>query len=233
MKEECLICKRPLEYLVRDEMMECAICGKQEPSKTRCVEKHYVCSDCHTEGMDSIFGLCLSETSKNPVEIVRRMMDMPFCHMHGPEHHVMVGAALLTAYHNAGGEIDLNAALHEIYSRGKAVPGGVCGFWGACGAGISAGQFVSVVTQSTPLAKEPWGLSNRMTAKALDHIGKNGGPRCCKRDSWLAILAAVDFVREHLKVEMECTIPVCSYSRKNNQCIGKRCPFSEVNHVSK
>jgi hypothetical protein len=29
------------------------------------------------------------------------LMAMPFCHMHGPEHHVMVGAALLTAYHNA------------------------------------------------------------------------------------------------------------------------------------
>ena len=23
-------------------------------------------------------------------------MEMPFCHMHGPEHHIMVGAALLT-----------------------------------------------------------------------------------------------------------------------------------------
>ena len=61
MKEECLICKAPLEYLVQDEMMECAICHKKELSKTRCVEGHYVCSDCHTQGMDSIFGLCLSE----------------------------------------------------------------------------------------------------------------------------------------------------------------------------
>lgn len=41
-----------------------------------------------------------------------------------------------------------------------------------------------------------------MTARALDSIGRVGGPRCCKRDSWLAILAAVDFVRERLGVEM-------------------------------
>ena len=27
-----------------------------------------------------------------------------------------------------------------------------------------------------------------MTARALDSIGKVGGPRCCKRDSWLACL---------------------------------------------
>ena len=230
MKEECLICKAPLEYLIHDEMMECAICHKQELSKTRCIHGHFVCSDCHTAGMDSIFGLCLSETSSDPIEIVCKMMKMPFCHMHGPEHHVMVGAALLTAYKNAGGNIILGEALKEMHSRGKAVPGGVCGFWGACGAGISAGQFMAIVTQSTPLAKEPWGLSNQMTAKALESIGKNGGPRCCKRDSWLAIHAAIDFCRAHFDVEMTKTIPVCEFSGNNNQCIGKRCPFSEKRH---
>ncbi len=224
--EECLICKAPLEYLTRDEVMECAICHKKEPSKTRCVKGHYVCSDCHTQGMDSIFGLCLSETSADPVAIVRKMMDLPFCHMHGPEHHVMVGAALLTAYRNAGGALDLETALHEMYRRGKAIPGGACGFWGACGAGIGTGQFLSIATASTPLSKEPWGLSIQMTAQALNSIGKIGGPRCCKRDSFLAILAAVDFTREHLGVEMTRTVPICSYSAKNNQCIGRRCPFS-------
>ena len=100
-REECLICKAPLEYLLQDEEMECAICHKREASKTRCVNGHYVCSDCHTQGIDSIFGLCLTETSADPIAIIRRMMDLPFCHMHGPEHHVMVGAALLTAYKNA------------------------------------------------------------------------------------------------------------------------------------
>ena len=225
MKEECLICKAPLDYLPREEMMECAICHRPEQSRTRCVEGHYVCSVCHTRGMDSIFGLCLSETSWDPIVILEKMMSMPFCHMHGPEHHVMVGAALLTAYHNAGGRAELTKALTEMYSRGKAVPGGACGFWGACGAGVSAGQFVSIVTGSTPLAVEAWGLSNQMTAKALESIGRVGGPRCCKRDSYLAILAAIDFAAAHLNVRMEKTIPVCTRSGQNNQCIGSRCPF--------
>ena len=228
--EECLICKAPLEYLTQDEVMECAVCHKKEPSKTRCVNGHYVCSDCHTQGMDSIFGLCLAETSTDPVAILRKMMDLPFCHMHGPEHHVMVGAALLTAYKNAGGPLDLEKALHEAYNRGRAIPGGACGFWGACGAGVGAGQFLAIATASTPLAKEPWGLSNQMTARALDDIGRVGGPRCCKRDSFLSVLAAVDFTREHLGVAMERTVPVCSYSPRNNQCIGRRCPFSAANN---
>lgn len=229
--EECLICQAPLEYLTQDEVMECAVCHRREPSKTRCKNGHYVCSDCHMQGMDSIFGLCLSETSSDPVAIVRRMMELPFCHPQGPEHHAMVGAALLTAYRNAGGRLELEPALREMYSRGRSVPGGACGFWGAGGAGISAGQFLSIVTASTPLAREPWGLSNRMTACALESIGKNGGPRCCKRDSFLSILAAVDFVREHLGVEMERTVPVCSYSSRNPQCIGRRCPFSAAGHA--
>ena len=223
--EECLICQERLEYLPEDVMMECAICRKRELSKTRCVRGHYVCSDCHTQGMDSIFGLCLGETSQNPLHILEKMMAMPFCHMHGPEHHVMVGAALLTAYNNAGGALDLAAALPEMYRRGKAVPGGACGFWGACGAGVSAGQFLSIVTGATPLASESWGLSNRMTARALESIGSIGGPRCCKRDSYLAVLTAIDFAAEHLNVNMEKTLPVCTRSGQNNQCIGMRCPF--------
>ena len=225
MMEECLICKAKLEYLSEDVQMECAICHKVESSKTRCVNGHYVCSECHTQGMSVIIGLCQNETSKNPIVILEKMMSMPFCHMHGPEHHVMVGAALLTAYKNAGGKVDFDKAVLEMYRRGKAVPGGTCGFWGACGAGISAGQFVSIVTESTPLAEKPWSLCNLMTSKALCNISEHGGPRCCKRDSYLAILTAVDFAAEYLGVQMEIEKPVCSRSHQNNQCLGNQCPF--------
>ena len=232
MKEECLICKAPLEYLAIDRLMECAICHKKENSKTHCIHGHYVCNECHTAGMDSIIGLCLQETSKNPAAIIEKMMAMPFCHMHGPEHHVMVGAALLTAYKNAGGDIYLPEALTEMMNRGKSVPGGACGFWGACGAGISAGMFVSIITGSTPLGQESFAWSHKMTAKALGNIGEVGGPRCCKRDSYLSILSAIDFVRENFGVEMERPEIICSHSAENNQCIGKRCPFSKINHHS-
>ncbi len=229
MKEECLICNALLEYLEKDELMECAVCHKKENSKTRCMNGHYVCNECHTNGMDVIVKLCLEETSKNPVGIMDKMMSLPFCHMHGPEHHVMVGAALLTAYKNAGGDIDLSTALAEMMNRGKSVPGGACGFWGACGAGISSGMFISIISKSTPLAKEPFALSHRMTSAALGRIGEIGGPRCCKRDSFLSILAAVDFVEENFGIKMEKSQITCGYSKENNQCIGRRCPFSKAN----
>ena len=96
-KGECLICGAPIEYLKEDILMECVICRKKEMSKTRCTNGHYICSDCHTSGMDSIVKSCLAESSRDPVHIIEKMMSMDFCHFHGPEHHVMVGAALLTA----------------------------------------------------------------------------------------------------------------------------------------
>ena len=225
MNEECLICKAPLEYLDADELMECAICHQKQRSKTRCVNGHFVCDECHTKGLDGIIAVCLHSTSANPIVLLEEMMAMPSCHMHGPEHHTMVGSALLTAYKNAGGEIDLQAALSEMQRRGKQVPGGACGYWGACGAGISAGMYISIALKSTPLAKEAWGLSNRMTAKALEAIGKNGGPRCCKRDSYLAITEAVKFTREHLGVNMELCDIRCSRSHLNNQCLREECAY--------
>ena len=112
----------------------------------------------------------------------------------------MVGSALLVAYKNAGGEIDLPEALLEMMNRGKAVPGGACGFWG---------------------------LANKMTSKALDAIGSIGGPRCCKRDSYMAIISAIDYVAENFNIQMEKPVIKCIHSDKNNQCIKERCPFHE------
>ena len=230
MNDECLICGAPLEYLQEETLMECFLCHKKERSLTRCVKGHYVCDECHSKGLDTLVSICLKETSKDPIEIVEKLMGQSFCHMHGPEHHTMVGAALLTAYKNAGGEVNLNNRLMAMLQRGKQIPGGVCGFWGACGAGISTGMFVSIISQSTPLSIEPFALSHRMTAKSLGEIGNIGGPRCCKRDSFLSILAAIDFVKSHFGVEMERPEVICRYSSRNNQCIGTRCPFSPANH---
>ncbi len=225
MHDECLICGAKLKYLENNTEMECALCHKKENSKTACENGHYVCNECHTGGIDSIIAVCLTETSKNPILILQKLMALPFCHMHGPEHHIMVGAALLTAYKNAGGNIDLPKALVEMQSRGKQVPGGACGFWGACGAGVSAGMFVSIVTGSTPLAVKEWQLSNYMTAGALGAIASAGGPRCCKRNSYIAIIKAVEFAKAYLGVEMELGKIKCIHSAQNNQCIGARCPF--------
>lgn len=63
--------------------------------------------------------------------------------------------------------------------------------------------FVSIVSNSTPLTNEPFALSHRMTSAALGKIGEIGGLRCCKRDSFLAIETAIDFVEKQFDIKME------------------------------
>lgn len=229
MKEECLIFRAPLEYLETEKLMECELCHKQEMSKTQCIKGHYVCNECHKKGLDSIIGYCLKELSKNPIIIFEHLISMPFCHTHGPEHHTLVGAALLTAYHNAGGNINLLSSLKEMIARGNKVPGGACGFWGSCGAAISSGIFMSIISGATPLTKDTWGQANMMTAHSLMSIGKVGGPRCCKRNSYISIKTAIIYIEETKGIKMESSPITCSTYLKNNQCIGKRCPFHPSN----
>lgn len=175
--------------------------------------------------IDMAWQICLQHTSRNPLTILRDLMALPACHLHGPEHHTLVGSALLTAYKNSGGKIDLPSALKEMNARAQKVPGGACGYWGACGAAISSGMFVSIVTGSAPLGGHEWALSNQMTAASLQAIGSIDGPRCCKRNSTLAILQAAQFAKDHLGVEMEIAPVACIHFDQNSQCIGTRCPF--------
>jgi len=227
-KNNCMICGEELEYFVEARRLECALCGGVFSTNAACKAGHYVCDGCH--GMEAgrlIVSICAATPLKNPIAIMQHIMEQPQVHMHGPEHHVLVGAALLAAYRNCGGDMHLAAGLEEMLRRGGQVPGGICGLWGCCGAAVSAGIAVSIITGSTPLKREEWRLSNRMTARALYAIAEAGGPRCCKRDGFLAVREAVAFISENLGVELE--LPrriVCGFSPLNKECLGAACPFN-------
>lgn len=225
----CLVCGKPVVYYEKARQMECVMCHRKFESHAGCEDGHYVCDECHgAKGIQIIMEGCRRSASKNPVEIMEDLMEDPYIYMHGPEHHVMVGAALLTAYYNCGGSEreSFEAALEEMKLRGSEYPGGSCGFWGCCGAAVSTGMFVSIVTKATPLTGKSWGLSNRMTAEALRAIGELGGPRCCKRNSFTAAVAAVKFAAENLGVQMELPEKIqCEFSGENKECLRKRCPY--------
>ena len=120
-KGACLICGEPLVYLKQAEMMKCSFCGREEPSYAKCGAGHYVCDACHArQGIESIMRYCAAAAGRDPIAMLTDMMNDPYIHMHGPEHHTMVGAALMTAYRNAGGDIDLTACLAEMKKRGAA-----------------------------------------------------------------------------------------------------------------
>lgn len=173
-----------------------------------------------------IIEACLQEKSKNPVDIFYHIAKMDFIRIHGPEHHVLDGAALLTAFYNAGGNIDLLDSLNELMKRGLQMPGATCGMWGVCGAVSSMGAALSIIDGTGPLSSDAsWGKHMEFTSKALGSLSQVGGPRCCKRDAFLSFQKAIEYINDNYDVELENSNIECSFSEKNEQCIKEKCPF--------
>ena len=226
-KNNCIICGAELEYFNSPKTIECELCHRIFQTNAACKNGHYICDKCHsTNAVELIRSVCGSTKSKNPIEIMRKLMAQPAVHMHGPGHHILVGAAIISAFHNCGGDVDLNAALDEMKNRGEQAPGGICGFWGCCGAAVSCGMAISIITGATPLSGQEWGLANLMTSEALERIAAIGGPRCCKRDSFTAVSAAAEFIEEKFGIRLEMPEKIiCGFYPMNGQCLGDRCPF--------
>lgn len=223
----CLICGGELVYFKQPQKLKCEFCGQENEAEAACVQRHYVCDHCHRRAaFESISAEAKASTLRDPLAIARKMMAHPSVNMHGPEHHYLVAAALLAAYVNSGGKLDLEKALSQARQRAEKVPGGICGLWGCCGAAVASGIFVSLATGASPLSGEEWSLANQMTSESLAVISRHGGPRCCKRDSFLAIRAAADFCAKHLGVKMEESgETVCSFFSMNPSCRKSDCLF--------
>lgn len=223
----CAVCGGKIVYFQEAQTATCELCGKEDIAHCICEHGHYVCDTCHrSNGVEACINYCLASSSKNPIEIAQAIMDDRSIYPNGPEHHTLVGAALLTAYHNAGGAIDLEKSLAELKTRSLCVPGGTCGFWGTCGAAVSAGQMWSIASKSSPMTSQPWGQCQKLTSNVLASLATYGGPRCCKRTGFLAIKDTVAFAKEIAGVEMELPEHIsCHYFANNDECLRARCPF--------
>ena len=223
----CLICGEELRYFTPSEKLKCERCGEYFETDAVCQNDHFVCNSCHSKtGFECLTKHALETTDKNPISIATKMMNYPQINMHGPEHHYLIVAALLAAYRNSGGKIDLEKCLKNAEQRAKNVPGGICGAWGCCGAGIGAGMFISIIQNVTPLSKKEWGDANEMTSRSLNTISKHGGPRCCKRNTYLSIFEVITFIETKMNVKMERTDALtCSYFNNNPTCKKEKCLF--------
>ena len=144
---------------------------------------------------------CMKSNSTNPYEIFHAVAQNDYVRIHGPEHHVLDGACILTAFHNAGGNIDLYDALQKLMCEGLKMPGAACGLWGVCGAVTSIGA-------------------------ALARLAQIGGPRCCKRDAFSSIEQAGEYIKNHYGITLDILPVKCDFSLQNSQCIGNRCPYN-------
>jgi predicted RNA-binding Zn-ribbon protein involved in translation (DUF1610 family) len=225
---DCMVCGSDLNYDSVASKKNCYICGDIFDSNIYCVNSHYVCDQCH---IDSPIGVikkfCMNTKITDPVELALTLMRNKKVKMHGPEHHFLVAAVLITSYYNF--KNDMEGKLKKIETaekRASKVPGGFCGFFGTCGAAVGSGIFISAITGSTPVAIKEWHLCNLMTSKSLNTIANKGGPRCCKRNTLLAIYEAVNFLREHFDTKLEVIEDIkCEFNHLNKECIKQKCPY--------
>jgi hypothetical protein len=174
---------------------------------------------------------CLEAFAENQhisiIALAHAIMDMPDNIMHNPSHHYLVPAVLLTAYHQAAGSDRsvLQKQLNEAFKRSDIVPGAVCGTHGCCGAAVGVGIFFSLVTKNTPYSTETWGQANRATAETLLSMADYGGPRCCKRCSYISLLKGVELAQKELGIALEIEMPLCHYYAENKECLHHRCPY--------
>lgn len=166
------------------------------------------------------------ETGVDPVKIFRNIAKNEYISIHGPEHHILDGASILVAYKNAGGDIDLDAALAKLMNEGLRMPGAMCGLWGICGAITSVGAALAIIDGTGPLSTDgTWGAHMQFTSEAIGELGKINGPRCCKRDAMVAFKNGIQYINTHYGVTLAMEKPQCEYSSRNGQCIKERCPY--------
>ncbi len=228
----CLICGAGLVYSEQARILSCALCAEAFSSRAECSNGHFICDRCHgLPALDLIERTCRASSETDPLRLADSLMRSPAIKMHGPEHHFLVPAVLITVYCAVHGDERKTEKVATARKRAEEVKGGFCGFHGTCGAAMGAGIACSVLTGATPLAKEEWKLANLMTAACLTAIAEAGGPRCCKRDSFLALLVGREFLNRHLDAGLPVgDPPVCSFSANNKECLGTGCQFFRGDH---
>ena len=180
---------------------------------------------------DWVVETLVKSESAVPAELLEQVMADPRCPAFGPLHHFVVGAVLLACWRNAEASSNrdelLRADLAEMADRASCVPGATCARWGVCGAAASAGMAYAIVRHNAPLKDEGWQEGQLLVSDLLALIARSGSPRCCKRDSRVAVSAAVSHFNAlgEQRLEEWDQTPSCAVHGKNAVCMGSRCPY--------
>ncbi len=225
---DCGVCGRPLVYAADSLVRVCALCGAEHTTMIFCPAGHFVCDSCHgMVAMDVVRRLLVTTTSCDPAAMLEQVMAHPGLPIHGPEHHAIVPGVIIAAARNAGVPVP-DGALETALERGCKVPGGWCGYYGACGAAVGVGIAVSVLSGATPVKGKQRSLALAATSQALARM-IDEQPRCCKRASRIAVEVAVEYLHGHLAIDLPAgDLARCAYTQRNAQCAREHCPFFDV-----
>lgn len=225
---KCLLCSEDMVFFEEETTRICDACGAAFEASSICGKGHFVCHTCRqTAAREAMIEHCEKSGHVQPYALMLELMGLRRVAMHGPEHHLLLTASLLTAYCNEkGSRGDLPGYLAEANERSMAVPGGACGFWGICGAAIGCGIYMSILLHCSPYAGEEWKNAGQLSARCAHAVSREGGPRCCKRDSFLALLETIPYSNEMLGTHFAAPDDLrCDFYLNNQECKGANCPF--------
>lgn len=222
----CMVCALELVYKAIHEEATCYYCGSVSHQSVTCKEGHYVCDACHAkEALEVIEHICKTSKERDMLKLFKQIREHPSIPKHGPEHHAMVPAIIVTAYKNSGGKVNENA-LKIALSRGASVMGGACGFLGICGAASGVGIGFAIVLESSPVATKARSTAQKVTHAVLGKIAEYEAARCCNREVWTALNIASSLSETFLPVKLLAEMEVkCDQKKFNQYCYGKECPI--------
>jgi ubiquinone/menaquinone biosynthesis C-methylase UbiE len=225
---DCMACGSELRYLTNEREKTCYYCGEKKSANASCLCGHFVCDACHQhKGVAVIKKICTESAIEDMVTLMKKIRSQPAISMHGPEHHALVPGIILSTYRARGDKVGKKDILAGI-DRGSKVPGGVCGFWGSCGAAVGAGIAFSVILEATPLTPKKRQMAQQVTAKILGKIASFQAGRCCQRETMIALQEAADLSGEILPVTLLAADTLaCRQYAMNRECIRKACMLWE------
>jgi len=226
----CMVCGSELTYLTHQSTAACFYCGGTRNTHSVCTQGHFICDDCHQRDALSVIRLrCTESKETDMLALLQQIRQHPAFPLHGPEHHALVPGVMVATYRNRGGKINRETILAAI-ERGSKVPGGVCGFWGTCGAAAGVGIGMSVLLEATPLTPQARQLAQQATAQVLGRVAEVQGARCCQRESVTALREVARLSRELLPIPLLAEIPFqCRQQARNKECIKQLCPLWAAN----
>ncbi|MCL2151410.1 MAG: DUF5714 domain-containing protein [Oscillospiraceae bacterium] len=223
---KCSICNSAILYKEDYFEAKCEFCGKKEETYIICSNNHYLCIVCAAkEVMDKLYELLPDIDLKNPLDIAERLISK--CGISGHTPHPITAAAFLTAVKNVTGYITDEDVMEGV-SRAYEIPGGWCGYYGACGAAVALGTSFSVLLNATPSSDKERSIANRVTSACLVEVAALGGPYCCVASIRAVLEKGIELSELHLGIkfpERKTSYKKCWTATFQQNCKTEKCRF--------
>ncbi len=229
--ETCILCGEIANKPDHEFKTRCDVCGKYARAALICNGNHAICENCVNIPTEIfIQNACLQYEGTDPMVLLVDIMNSPKVRMHGPEHHYIVPATLLTCVANYEGKRDeLEEKLQQLVLRVRDESPSSCTFRaGVCGAAIGTGIFLSMYLGRDASIDDEWSQTNKIVADSLSNVLDTPGPRCCKRDSYLSVIASANFLRDRFAIDLPLSVGKCTFSARNKSCGHEECNFYSI-----